>query len=211
MGFSGYPFTWNNKRSDRANIQVRLDKGMANGDWRLLFLDGMVTHLIAISSNHCPLLLESKTTDRETPKPFKFKYMWIRAADVGQVITEAWNSKVKGQPFQLISKLKKTKIALKEWNKSNFGHVQTGIRELTNQIEELKTRAQTMENLEEEASLQQELEKLLKKEEITQRDKAKTRQIEERHENTRHFHLSTIVHRRQNAIYYIQTSESSWI
>lgn len=34
LGFVGYTFTWNNRRASKANIQERLDRGFANGDWR---------------------------------------------------------------------------------------------------------------------------------------------------------------------------------
>ncbi|KAK9275219.1 hypothetical protein L1049_022481 [Liquidambar formosana] len=37
LGFSSHSFTWCNKSSYRANIKERLDRGMANIDWRSLF------------------------------------------------------------------------------------------------------------------------------------------------------------------------------
>lgn len=45
LGFIGYPFTWNNHRVGRANIQERLDRAFSNTDWRLLFLQTTLHHL----------------------------------------------------------------------------------------------------------------------------------------------------------------------
>lgn len=48
MGFDGYAFTWNNKRSGVANIQERLDRGFGNVEWRLMFSNATITHMPAI-------------------------------------------------------------------------------------------------------------------------------------------------------------------
>lgn len=46
---------------------------------------------------------------------------------------------------------------------------------------------------------------------IRRSSKNRGNQIEKDKANTRFFHLSTIVHKRQNAIYYIQTAGNSWM
>lgn len=69
-----------------------------------------------------------------------------------------------------------------------------------------------METSEAEASLQLELEELLNKEEIRWRDKVKAKWIEEGdNTNAKFFHLSIIVHGRQNVIHYIQNAGNSWV
>lgn len=37
LGFVDHQYTWSNKRVEAANIQERLDRGLANGEWKLLF------------------------------------------------------------------------------------------------------------------------------------------------------------------------------
>lgn len=49
LGFLGLPFTWNSKRSGVANIQERLDRGVANASWRLLLPHAEVSHLTTLS------------------------------------------------------------------------------------------------------------------------------------------------------------------
>lgn len=59
LGFSGKPFTWNNRRLDLENIQEPLGRGIANDQWPLLFPQASVSHLTALSSDHTPLLLHN--------------------------------------------------------------------------------------------------------------------------------------------------------
>nr|DAD30362.1 TPA_asm: hypothetical protein HUJ06_009213 [Nelumbo nucifera] len=37
MGFSGNRYTWTNKRVGLANVRERLDRMLANGEWRMMF------------------------------------------------------------------------------------------------------------------------------------------------------------------------------
>lgn len=48
VGFHGSRFTWSNGRSGMANIQARLDRGLVNEEWRLLFQDAQLFHLPAL-------------------------------------------------------------------------------------------------------------------------------------------------------------------
>lgn len=63
MGFSGYAFTWNNKRVGKGNIKEHLDRGFANGAWKssyflllqsciLLLSIQFIGHLLSIQTLH---------------------------------------------------------------------------------------------------------------------------------------------------------------
>lgn len=45
IGQSGNPFTWCNSRKGYNQIREHLDKGVANGEWSLLFPRAIVQHL----------------------------------------------------------------------------------------------------------------------------------------------------------------------
>ena len=59
LGFSGHKFTWSNKRAGWENIRERLDRGICNVDWQSLFPNAGVKHLIALNSDHLPILLNT--------------------------------------------------------------------------------------------------------------------------------------------------------
>lgn len=90
LGFKGSSFTWNNRRVGKANIQERIDRGFINGSWRLLFLQVFVTHLLALNSDHRPLLLHTTPNQDSGPKPFKFESMWTRDPTTADVIANVW-------------------------------------------------------------------------------------------------------------------------
>nr|KYP56171.1 hypothetical protein KK1_002408 [Cajanus cajan] len=51
MGFQGNPFTWK-----KGNLLERLDRVLANMEWKLKFPHANVFHLHRLKSDHCPLL-----------------------------------------------------------------------------------------------------------------------------------------------------------
>lgn len=62
-----------------------------------------------------------------------------------------------------------------------------------------------------EKCMQRDLDILLEREEIFWKDKAKTRWIEDGDANTHFFHLSTIIHRRYNAINCVADENNNWL
>ncbi|GLT69224.1 hypothetical protein SLA2020_413920 [Shorea laevis] len=73
LGYVGNPFTWNNNRQGTHNIKERLDRGLSNHNWILLFLNALITHLPAIASDHNPLLLSTNNNRPNLPKPFNLR------------------------------------------------------------------------------------------------------------------------------------------
>ena len=74
MGFSGPKFTWSNCHDISSLIMERLDRVVANTDWRLLYPDASVTHLPRTHSDHCPLLLTlCPINSCSFPRPFRFE------------------------------------------------------------------------------------------------------------------------------------------
>jgi exonuclease III len=64
LGFAGLPYTYDNKRQGRANVRVSLDRAVANPEWRDLYADIQVQHLVSPVSDHCPVLLKIDKEER---------------------------------------------------------------------------------------------------------------------------------------------------
>ncbi|KAL0306821.1 UNVERIFIED_CONTAM: hypothetical protein Sradi_6099400 [Sesamum radiatum] len=90
LGFSGPKYTWTNKRPGLANIQSRIDREVANADWCLLYPNTFITHLPAIASEHCPLLLDTHPNNSNWPRPFFFEEMWCRDFSCESIIADTW-------------------------------------------------------------------------------------------------------------------------
>jgi hypothetical protein len=63
LGFSGNPCTWFNKRRDHHLIKECLDRGIANSNWVHLFPHYSIQHLLAYSSDHNPIVLNTALID----------------------------------------------------------------------------------------------------------------------------------------------------
>lgn len=167
LGFDGNPYTWNNKRIGRANICERLDKGFANGQWRILFPNASVSHLLAFNSDHRPILLTTNPHPYSRPKPFRFEAMWVRDPTTAVVIENAWN---KGNsPLclpSLMGKIKTTKVALKAWNCKVYGNIHSSIKTIKDRMEILQSLPQTLLYDDLENKAQVELDELLLRERL---------------------------------------------
>lgn len=62
LGFEGPAYTWCNKRGGVARIQERLDRAMANSEWRQQFPEATVSHLPRTYLDHCPLLIQCEAS-----------------------------------------------------------------------------------------------------------------------------------------------------
>ena len=57
MGFSGYPFTWDNNKEDGENVQVRLDRATCNNSFMAMFPNNMVENIIIEESDRMAILI----------------------------------------------------------------------------------------------------------------------------------------------------------
>lgn len=78
LGFHGPKFTWTNKNLIwYRNIKERLDRGLGNAEWKLLFPRSEIHYLPRTKSYHCPILLDTDPTICKSIKLFKFEHMWL--------------------------------------------------------------------------------------------------------------------------------------
>lgn len=143
LGFVGPLFTWSNRRLDDALVRVRLDRGVANPEWNLLFPNAIVRHLVVASSDHMGLLVDcvlgpAQATQRRR-RLFRFEDTWVREPRCEDVIQEAWNSSTSGSPmFCLTQKIKECRVQLLKWSQSQ-------VRATPNLIANKKVRLQVLE------------------------------------------------------------------
>ncbi|MCI22282.1 transposon TX1 putative protein, partial [Trifolium medium] len=134
----GRRFTWYHANG---RSMSRLDRVLVSTEW----LDswGMCSLWVLPRdvSDHCPLVLKYGDNDWG-PKPFRFNNHWLEHKDFKEVVKEAWReNEVRGwMGFVLKEKLKGLKLKLKEWNKVEFGNMESRIKKLIEDIHDLDIR-----------------------------------------------------------------------
>jgi exonuclease III len=78
LGFSGTPWTFDNKQKGKDNVKVRLDRAVANPSWTNIYPQSHVTHLTSSRSDHCPILLHlyQEGGGNTSARPRRYDAVW---------------------------------------------------------------------------------------------------------------------------------------
>lgn len=80
LGFSGYEYTWWNRRDGQEAMEERLDRYGETIEWSSKFPNANVSHLDEKVSDQLPIILRLKNEGknrRKGKKSFKFENMWV--------------------------------------------------------------------------------------------------------------------------------------
>ncbi|CAN6346612.1 unnamed protein product [Urochloa humidicola] len=141
LGFVGLPYTYDNGREGVANVKVRLDRAVADTEWRDLFPDAILHHLVSSRSDHCPLFLEirKESWERHKMRIFWYEIMWERLESLAHEIKEAWCTAPSREGLGgVAAALSRVQSALRSWSKEKFGSVTAELEVLRVNLEELK-------------------------------------------------------------------------
>ena len=128
----GGPFTWRGGLNNQA--QSRLDRFLVTDKWDSLFNGAVQGILPKLVSDHFPVLLEEGGLKRG-PSPFRFENMWLEKGFKDKMKTwlESLNF-IGTSNFILDAKLRALKNILKNWNKEEFGLIETKKGEALRQV-----------------------------------------------------------------------------
>lgn len=140
LGFSGVPFTYDNKRIGNANVTVRLDRALASPAWRNLFDLPYVRHLTSPYSDHVLVHVSSEIyVDRAVkPRLRQYEVMWECEPALQDVIASAWREAgEKNTLGDVHAALRGTMCKLCYQSLENFGNVVMDIENSRTQLEDL--------------------------------------------------------------------------
>ena len=96
MGFSGFPYTWDNKRDGDDNVKVRLDRAVCSNAFLACFPESVVEHIVTEESDHQALLIMAMETapcaNTGGPRPFRFEEAGTRHEQYDSMVEEAWEA-----------------------------------------------------------------------------------------------------------------------
>uniref|UniRef100_A0A452ZIL0 Endonuclease/exonuclease/phosphatase domain-containing protein n=1 Tax=Aegilops tauschii subsp. strangulata TaxID=200361 RepID=A0A452ZIL0_AEGTS len=138
LGFSGVPFTYDNKRSGSVNVRVRLDRAVATNAWRNLFDFASVDHIPSPCSDHVAIFLKGEPDLGPVGgKGRRYEVSWERDSSLPEVIKQAWAAVGEVQNrAQLRDALTITMRTLGTWSRK-FGNVMRELAKSRTQLEEL--------------------------------------------------------------------------
>ncbi|XP_072074439.1 uncharacterized protein [Arachis hypogaea] len=91
LELKGNKFTWFSNPREGLVTRERLDRAMVNWKWRQAFSNASLTALPAITSDHCPLILNLKP-NRNVPRQFKYEAYWDDKKECKEVVSKGWRT-----------------------------------------------------------------------------------------------------------------------
>jgi exonuclease III len=208
LGFKGPKFTWNNGRPGREYTVERLDRAMANTEWRDNWRDAVVETLVCCSSDHLPLLLilqRPKIHGRKNWRPFRYEAGWSKRGDFNKIIQEAWEIKTPTRmPWvDFKRKLQKCKKVIQQWVQKSKPPTEKYIKEKTTELAKIQEEANPLK-MHVEKEIREEIHTLLEQEEIKWKQRAKEDWLRDGDRNTKYFHACANHRQRKNRIDHIE-------
>ena len=204
LHFQGHPYTWTNNQRGDDNLQERLDRFLANEQWKEVYGSSYVIHLEKRRSDHLPILLSMRTSMNEGQKKrykklFRFEEMWTREDECGDVIAAAWE---KGEG--VTGNLGRTKNELRKWSQTRFGDFAKEMRACRQQMGALMEDEPTHANIQKMRELDHRMDELEAREEIYWKQRSRQEWLQHGDKNTKFFHTKANQRERRNSIKKIQ-------
>jgi hypothetical protein len=200
LGFSGLPYTYDNKRAGNSNVRVRLDRAMADNSWRDIYSDSSVVHLVSPCSDHCPVLLKLAKESQPVVhgRQIRYEIFWERDPAMKELIDISWRELGPlGDLGSVSAGLKVMMRKLHAWGRKKFGNV---TRELNRLREKLKNLYENNAPRSEIRATSDMMNDLLYKEEMLWIQRSRIDWLKEGDRNTKFFHQNAVWRARKNKI-----------
>ncbi|XP_074301475.1 uncharacterized protein LOC141632870 [Silene latifolia] len=211
LDYAGPDFTWSRGNSMATRQWARLDRAFCNSDWRVMFAEGSLRHLVQNQSDHCPIIVNTNgfAPIPKVLRPFRFQAAWMCHDKFSHFVKNNWDN---NQPiFPFIHTFAEN---LQSWNKSVFHNIFAKKRSLEMRllgVQRKLSRGGPYYLLKFELKLKRNLDEVLREEELLWFQKYRMEAICDGDRNTRFFHLSTVIRRKQNRIEGLQDSVGNWV
>ncbi|XP_040987210.1 uncharacterized protein LOC121235034 [Juglans microcarpa x Juglans regia] len=204
-------FSWCNGQQGLARAWAKLDRVLLDPTLISAFPNAICYYLPRTTSDHSPMFIEFlKDPYSYGPSPFRFQQMWIEHPDFMSFVQYVWSEPIVGTGHEkLASKLKKMRVALREWNKRAFGQTNTQIAILEEKVEGLEGNLQGVWDEEVERELvgsYKELSSWSRREDIRLAQMEKIKWKMEGDRNSNFFHV-WLTNKRRKRILKLRTTD----
>ncbi|XP_073363317.1 uncharacterized protein [Aegilops tauschii subsp. strangulata] len=200
LGFQGLPFTYDNKQRRNRNVKVRLDRAVADNNWRNLFSAAKVVHQVSPCSDHLPILLKCVADEEKVYRPSvrRYEIFWERDASLQERIANSWEEA--GAKFNLgdvRAGLKSLLLNLHAWGKKRFGNVTRELEKSRTKLEELLN---MNANRDEIKKVSDHMNELLYQEKMLWLQRSRIDWLKEGDRNIEFFHRKAVWRARKNKV-----------
>jgi len=206
LGFVGDAFTWRNHHHMASSYtKERLDRAVANGEWRARFplvrvLNGDPRH-----SDHRPIVVDlGERVSRGWRQPMdmlhKFEARWLEEEECSTYVEAAWLAALETGDVSLMEVQKRVLKELWAWDKDVLGELERRIKNARRELERCRRRGISQDQVNWEHILRYKLERLQDQLHIYWKQRAHTAWLTKGDRNTKFFHAYASERKRRNHI-----------
>ncbi|XP_073362819.1 uncharacterized protein [Aegilops tauschii subsp. strangulata] len=211
LGYSGVPYTWDNRQAGSANVKARIDRGVANSEFLQHFELARVRHISAIESDHCFVFVETRVSvDRRGPRQFRYENVWQSHVDYDRIVADLWRKNHSGQGLASISAtLQCMQVELGTWGAREFGCLAKTVKKLQKKLELLRAQTVGRGPSNEEKATVIKLREALRQEEVWMRQRSRVPWLREGDINTKYYQAQAAQRKRMNRLSHLQREDGS--
>lgn len=206
---TGGKFTWHCTQGYHQRAK-KLDRGLANLQWRMEFPEASIEVLCRMHSDHNPLLLRLGGMPQvRGPKPFRFEAAWIVHNEYQGVVQTAWEEK-RGKPIDALAHVQEKSVI---FNREIFGNIFKRKRIIEARMKGIQRTLERVDSLSLyhlEQSLQHEFNHILFQEEVFWFQKSREQWVKLGDKNTPYFHAQTVIRRKRNKVHGLTLPNGIW-
>jgi hypothetical protein len=212
IGFTGSPWTFDNKQKGARNVKVRLDRAVASPAWSAMFPEHRLLHIQSTRSDHCPILLTAEhATNYRVGRPIgRYEVVWEREPSLAAAVEEAWSRRIPGQDLgDVAQSLRSVMSSMYKWKNTHFKSVPKEIEKKRSQLEALRESTDD-DSIMLRAGLEKEMDELLYREEILWMQRSRIAWLREGDRNTKFFHRRASWRSKKNRIRKLKRPDGTW-
>ncbi|KAF2301217.1 hypothetical protein GH714_020887 [Hevea brasiliensis] len=207
VNMNGYKYTWDNARDDDDWVEAKLDRFLANDDWKRRFALSKAAVLDYSSSDHLPILLQVRIfLPRHSPRLFRFENTWGAESGCREIVEEIWSDPSLGS---VLEKLQFCSVRLGEWG-DNLRKLYKQEIDDCKRVMGLLRGKRDAHSRESFRMAKSKFLDLLRRKESYWRQRAKEFWLKEGDQNTKFFHRKATIRQRKNRIDRLKDDNGNW-
>ena len=203
----------------QTTIKERLDRGLGNAEWLMLFPSAQIHHLPRVKSDHCPILFDTNPFEWKPSKPFRFEQMWLIDPTFPSLIQNSWRASTlipssSSSLSRFPRRLEVLTVNIRLWNKNHFGNLfqrKTWLLARLRGIQVALAKKPSAFLYTLEQQLTQDYNTVLHQEYLFWRLKSCIMWLNHGDANTKFFHLKTLQRRSHSRVVTLKDDRGLWL